>query len=106
MKVRLTVAAQAELVEAFEWYENRRVGLGKRFLSEIESGRNQIEAMPNAWHHLERGARRYRLDTFPYGLIYVIEPDDDAIMIVSVVHLRRRASHWRARLAAFRKDEK
>jgi mRNA-degrading endonuclease RelE of RelBE toxin-antitoxin system len=89
VKIRLTAAA----------------GLGKRFLSEVESGRQRIEELPNAWHPLGRGARQYRLRTFPYGVVYMIEPDEEAIVIVSVVHLRCRATHWRARLAAYKRDK-
>ncbi len=106
MRVLLTTAAQLEMAEAYQWYSSRGHGLGTRFLAEVEKGRRRIEELPEAWQSLGRGARRYRLDTFPYGLVYVIDAVEDWAIVVSVVHLRRRSAHWRERLEAYRKDEK
>lgn len=105
MRVLLTTAAQLEMAEAYQWYSRRGRGLGTRFLAEVEKG-PRIEELPEAWQSLGRGARRHRLDTFPYGLVYVIDAVEDWAIVVAVVHFRRRSAHWRDRLEAYRKDEK
>lgn len=103
MNVRLTAAALAELADAFDWYEARQPGLGHRFLDEIEEGRRRIEEFPAEWHPIGRGVRRFRLNSFPYGLVYVIEADE--IVVVSAMHLLRRPSRWKASLDAYRKGK-
>jgi plasmid stabilization system protein ParE len=93
MKVRLLQAA--ELDEAVAWYRDRGDGLAERFLAELASARDAIIANPNAWHPLGEGIRRFRLNHFPYGLIYVVE--DEGVLILAVAHHSRRPDYWRDR---------
>ena len=41
-------------------------------------------------------ARRHFTDRFPYGVIYLVEPDH--IRIVAVMHLHREPGYWRKRV--------
>ena len=63
---------------------------------EVDRARQRIIDFPNAWHPLGDGVRRCRLDRFPYGLIYLVDGDD--IAIVAVAHLSRNPDYWRDRL--------
>jgi hypothetical protein len=38
--------AEADLAEGFDWYEQRRSGLGNEFLNEVNTRLRQIEANP------------------------------------------------------------
>jgi len=46
MKVRFHPAARAELVEARDWYERARAGLGSAFTFEVERVIASIEEQP------------------------------------------------------------
>jgi plasmid stabilization system protein ParE len=96
MRLRLSAAAEAELDEAVAWYRAQAGSLSQRFLDEIRAGRDRIGAHPNAWQPLGDGIRRYRLATFPYGLIYEIV--DGEINVLAVAHLHREPDYWRNRL--------
>ena len=91
MKIRLLDVAEEELDAAFEWYEAKSPGLGARFISEVRVAGKMIARYPEAWHSLGSGARRYRLNRFPYGLIYFIEPTE--IVIVAVAHHHRKPGY-------------
>ena len=96
MRFRLLAPAAAELHEAVAWYDEQAPGLSERFLDEMEAARKLIMAHPNAWHLLGNGVRRYRLERFPYGLIYVVEGDE--IVILAVAHLHREPTYWESRV--------
>lgn len=96
MKCRLETAAQAELEEAAAWYELQRQGLAAEFLEEFDKGVRQISELPHAWKPVGIRTRQYRLNRFPYGIVYQVR--EDAILIVAVAHLHRRPGYWRQRL--------
>jgi plasmid stabilization system protein ParE len=96
VKLRLLAPALAELDEATAWYAAKSDGLDRRFLTEIETARTRILEWPHAWHPLGRGLRRYRLKSFPYGVIYAVRKDE--IVVVAIAHLHREPFYWRDRL--------
>ena|ERR671922_190828 len=97
MQPRLLLApeAQADLAEAFAWYEAQREGLGSEFLAEVALVLERIEQMPAA-HAIIRGqTRRALVHRFPYGVFYVLDPD--AIAVTAVMHGRRDPRRWQER---------
>ena len=96
MKWRVETAAQAELEEAAAWYETQRTGLSAEFLDEFDKGIRLISEHPKAWKPVGRRVRQYRLNRFPYGIIYQLREDE--IFVVAVAHLHRRPGYWRRRM--------
>jgi plasmid stabilization system protein ParE len=87
--------AEDELEAAFEYFEEKREGLGAEMLNEFRRGVDQIITYPNAWQALDDTYRRCRLHRFPYGIVYRV--DLSAIVIVAFMHLSRRPGTWRGR---------
>lgn len=83
------------MVEAARFYEQRRAGLGFDFLAEVERSIARMREYPEAGRPIRGGTRRRLLRRFPYGLLYRLDADE--IVIVAVMHLRRRPDYWRNR---------
>ena len=96
MKIRLTGTAERELEEALTWYAEKAADLELKFLDEVSHAKSRIVEHPNAWHPLGAGIRRFRLDRFPYGLIYLVTQTE--IVVVAIAHLHREPDYWRDRL--------
>jgi hypothetical protein len=92
-RYQFTSSALTELTQATLYYEQRENGLGTAFLDEIEATINRILQQPTAWHPLSLRTRRCRTHRFPFGLIYQIR--SDAILITSVMDLRRDPARWK-----------
>jgi cytochrome P450 len=86
-----------EYREAASFYASRHSGLGAAFTLEVEATIERILEAPQRWRFIEQDVRRCLTHTFPYGILYTIEPG--SILIVSVMHLRRRPGYWRDRLS-------
>ncbi|MDD2879113.1 MAG: type II toxin-antitoxin system RelE/ParE family toxin [Rhodoferax sp.] len=95
MNFSLIPDAQAELDDAFQWYETQSGGLGDRFLGEVVHAFELIRQFPSAWHPLSANTRRCRLKRFPYGVIYAQVGDD--IVVVGIAHLHREPNYWSER---------
>ena len=88
-------AARAEAHEAFDWYETRAVGLGNRFVAELDAIAEQIAANPMMFPIVFKDLRRARLRRFPYGLYFRLE--DEAIYVIACFHGSRDPRRWQAR---------
>lgn len=89
-------SALEELIQAAEYYESKVVGLGQRFLDEIEHCVADIAESPGRWPYFLLNARRRLLDRFPYMLVYLDEMD--RIYILATMHQKRRPGYWKKRL--------
>lgn len=87
--VIISSRAQKEMAESWTWYEDRLVGLGDRFLSEILDRLHQIELNPDRFPTRFKSYKEAPVDTFPFLIIYKISKRSNAIRIVSVFHTSR-----------------
>jgi hypothetical protein len=97
LPVRFLPEAIVELDEAVKFYNGRHSGLGLEFAVEVRNGAARIEQHPKAWQLLGHRVRRYRLNRFPYGLVYA--PLTTEIVILSVMHMHRAPNYWKSRLS-------
>ena len=95
MEIRFLEAAQHELDEAVDHYNNESPGLSNEFLVEILKVLDRIHDYPDAWHPFSEDTRRCRTRRFPYAVVYQVQPDQ--ILVVAVMHLHRSPDYWRGR---------
>jgi plasmid stabilization system protein ParE len=96
MKIDFHLRAEAELDSAYEYYEQQKRGLGKRFIREISAAVLRIKHYPEAWQPIENQVRRCQTQHFPYAVIYRIY--EDKILIIAITHLRRKPNYWQNRI--------
>jgi ParE toxin of type II toxin-antitoxin system, parDE len=97
LPVRFLPEAIVELDEAVDFYSGRLSGLGLEFATEVRDGIARVQQHPKAWQSLGRRVRRYRLNRFPYGLVYA--PLKTEVIILSVMHMHRAPNYWKSRLS-------
>ena len=86
------------MIQAAKWYDQQSLGLGNQLLAEIGRSLRSVLDFPLAHPETASPFRRVLLDTFPYGLIYRIEPAE--IVVIAVANLKRRPGYWRRRARA------
>jgi plasmid stabilization system protein ParE len=96
MKVRFLLPAEVEMYDAAVFYEKQVSHLGDSFLSIIEVAISDLCIRPDSWPDLGDGIRKRPLRRFPYSVLYKI--NDKEIVIVAVMHQRRRPLYWMERL--------
>lgn len=96
MKIEVLEPAEAEFREAVDYYNQQSEGLGYEFAAEVRRTLARVVRFPDAWAGLSVRTRRCRTNRFPYGIVYQVR--EDTILVVAVMHLRRRPDMWRARL--------
>jgi plasmid stabilization system protein ParE len=96
MKRRLRDDVVKDLTEAADWYDERRAGLGLRFLEAVEVTISRIEENPQLYRPLYRGLRRAILPRpFPYQVFFQIAGEH--LDIYAVIHMARDPEEWKRR---------
>lgn len=96
MRAILHPEADDEFQAAIEVYQAESQELGVGFYREVLTTLARIESHPKAWPRLRGAVRKCLVTGFPYKLLYTIEPD--RILVVAVMHAKRRPDYWTARL--------
>ena len=79
--------AEADLLEAWTWYESQRQGLGGELLTEIRTAVRLLETDPERRPLYYRDFRRLITHRFPYKLFYRIEAD--RVIVFRILHAKR-----------------
>lgn len=100
-RVRILEAAAEEAIEAADWYERERAGLGAEFGQAINTAldllEDEIVSLANMPGEAgKRDAKRLVLKRFPYDIVVREFPDE--IIVVAIAHHSRRPGYWRTRL--------
>jgi len=100
MKLMLLAAAEQEMIDAADRYEQQTPGLGTEFLHAIASAvslllRQQFLGRIFAGIDL-LDIREYVLPRFPYSLIYRV--GETGLTVVAVPHQHRRRGYWQNRV--------
>jgi len=93
-------AAALELEDGADWYEARVPDLGERFLTEVRDALTLIENSPrlgSPWllRGMPDGVRHVPLRSFPYSVVYVLEP---RMVVIAIAHGSKRPFYWIDRL--------
>jgi toxin ParE1/3/4 len=88
--------AEADLKDAYLWYQKQREGLGDDFLLCYEAAPDAIGQWPRAYPVVGRHSRRILLRRFPYSVLYVELPE--VIAVLGVFNTSRHPKVWRRRL--------
>lgn len=78
---------EADVNEAYDWYESKEEGLGERFLAELVICYNKLENNPQFYGKANRSYRRLIMNHFPYLIAFEIV--QRSVMIYAVFHTSR-----------------
>ena len=98
MPSRFTDLAAVEVRTITRFYTRERRALGASFVEALYEATSLVAENPGLGSPLGDGFRRLVLQRFPYSMIYIVDPESEAIRIVSVSHQRRGPDRWKDRV--------
>lgn len=90
--------AEADILEAAIWYEERESGLGVELISEVRETFARALENPLAYLlvHERPEVHRILMRRFPYRVFYILRAD--AVINFAVLHAAQHERHWKRRL--------
>ena len=96
MNIKFLAAAREEFLAAVEFYEQQEAGLGARLVDSVEKTIETLRQGPHAGVTYSHGTQRLVITHFPFSIVYILE--EKHVVIVAVVHQRRKPGYWTDRL--------
>ena len=88
--------AEAELLDAADFYETAAAGLGEGILNEMERLVALVCVYPDVGREYPASIRTIPARRFPYTLVYQVI--GERICILAIAHQRREPHYWAGRL--------
>ena len=88
--------ARREFRESALWYRERSPQAAADFRATVSRSALTVAEFPQRYPEYLYGTRRCVLNTFPFSIVYLDDPD--AVKIVAVAHHKRRPGYWKSRL--------
>jgi toxin ParE1/3/4 len=95
MKYVFHPEALTEYAEAVQYYMGQRTEIAQSLINAIEDAIYRIRESPTRYGEIDEDVRRCMTRKFPYGILYIIEPD--YILILAVMHCSREPGYWKNR---------
>lgn len=86
-KLEIRPLATMEILEAFDWYDLQREGLGGEFLDELEAFYTRLLRNPTSYGFYDKPVRQGRIDRFPY--VVVFEIFNESVVVYSIFMTRQ-----------------
>ncbi len=90
--------AQADVEDAYLWYEEQSLGLGMEFLRCVEAVLQSIQRTPQIYPVVHETYRRALVRRFPFAIFYEIDEAANRCVVYSVFHCSQNPTKWRRRL--------
>jgi plasmid stabilization system protein ParE len=87
--------AEADIAEAFDWYETRVPGLGSEFVLVLDALFNSILRNHLIYPTVYKAVRRALTRRFPYEVFFITE--ETKVVVLSVFHVKRSPRIWMGR---------
>lgn len=89
MSYKLTIRKEAEfdIDEQFNFYEEKRDGLGHDFLLCIEEALDKLQRNPLVYRKIHKVLRRIPIRRFPYRIFYFVQNKN--VIVTAVFHARK-----------------
>lgn len=86
-KIEVRPLAVVEILEAYDWYEQQREGLGAEFLNELDVFYSSLLLNPNTYSYYDKPVRQGKISRFPYMVVYEVV---EAVIVVYSVFMVRQ----------------
>lgn len=96
-KVKILPDAKLDIQDAINWYDDKRQGLGRVFLKQLQSRIAYIRKHPLHFAFVLGNVRRASLSKFPFQVYYLVDKIKTQVIIFAVIHSSRNPSVWKRR---------
>jgi plasmid stabilization system protein ParE len=94
--ITFTSEAEDDSYQGYAWYESRRIGLGREFITAVDACLQLISRNPKLYQTIYKDYRRAVVRRFPFSIIY--EETDSEVTIYAIFDSRQEPNRWRERV--------
>ena len=88
--------AAKDIGNAAKWYNKKSLGLGNRFVFNVNKKATFIKIMPYSFAIKYGNVRTTLVDKFPYLIHYFVDEINKEVLILAVLHTSRNPDIWKS----------
>lgn len=93
----LTPDAQRDIDDAFSWYEEQSIGLGKEFIYCVDSKLSYLILNTSLYQVVHKSnIKRAFISRFPFSIYFIDEAE--IITVIAIIHQNRNPDSWKSRI--------
>ncbi|MCE7065421.1 type II toxin-antitoxin system RelE/ParE family toxin [Dyadobacter sp. CY326] len=93
--IEILKPAEIEFSQAYDWYDEQLVGLGRKFFKEISKYLSSISENPYKFAAKYDNELHFApLKVFPYVIVYWVDETLETVFIVSIFHTSRNPKQF------------
>ena len=96
-QISFTPDAYQDLNNATKWYENEKIGLGKRFYKSVSTMIGTLSENPFLFAVRYKGIRGALVEKFPFSIFYLVEEGQQCVHIIAILHNAQNPEIWEER---------
>lgn len=96
--VKILPIAYRDARDAKKWYNKQREGLGDEFKVEVNKEIQYIREYPEHYQVRYKQLRQSLVNRFPYLIFYILEEENNRIVILGILHAKRNPELIRKRM--------
>lgn len=81
--------AQKEYTASIEWYLERSIRAASNFIKSVDKGFSSLRDNPKKNRNIYKHYFQYILLKYPFTIIYTIEVEQHAVVIIVIYHQKR-----------------
>ncbi len=81
--------AAREYVEAYLWYDLKKIGLGDVFKIAVTNALQKLKNNPQFFSFSRKPFREISVDQFPYTIVFEIETSKPVVFVSAIYHTAR-----------------
>ncbi|MDR2231991.1 MAG: type II toxin-antitoxin system RelE/ParE family toxin [Tannerella sp.] len=86
-----------DLVQAVDWYNNKLIGLGDRFLDKVKKQTAKLSTSALLFSVKYENIRCMRIEKFPYLVHYQVDEQTLTVKVEALFHTSRNPGVWHKR---------
>jgi len=86
-----------DLVQAVDWYDDRQIGLGKRFFNQVRKQTEKLSTSALFFAVKYDNIRCFRIEKFPYMVHYRVNEETATVNVEALFHTSRNPKIWQER---------
>ncbi len=94
-RLRIREEARVELLHEVNFYEGKRIGIGKRFREAVTASFALIVRYPGTGAPAPANTRKTKVKGFPFTIVY--REEQEQIVVFAIAPDRRQPGYWLSR---------
>ncbi len=97
--IKISAESEIDILESYLYYEEKKNGLGARFLEKLDESFASIKQSPFSYNIKYKTLRMFLMKVFPFLIFFIVNEELKEIQVIGVLHSKRNPKLINSRIS-------